>query len=176
MRLFESPPLPDPFGTLRYRDDRHVCLLADTTGKGFYDFVMFGDTRVHVVQNSRSDPFESVTTLPQSYFTYESGWRVDKHIRYMVDVRRTGRADIIGFGTQVSSCPRTTAMECSLRPPLFCMTLVTIRAGSSTSMSGFWPTSTDKVSLTSLDLERRASLLRKTRAMGHSTIPTIFQV
>jgi len=31
-------------------------------------------------------------------FTYNAGWRVDKHARYMVDIRKTGRANIIGFG------------------------------------------------------------------------------
>ena len=32
-------------------------------------------------------------------FGYSAGgWRVDKHIRYMADIRNVGRADIVGFG------------------------------------------------------------------------------
>jgi len=32
-------------------------------------------------------------------FAYSAGgWRVDKHIRYMADIRNVGRADIVGFG------------------------------------------------------------------------------
>ena len=32
-------------------------------------------------------------------FAYSSGgWRIDKHIRYLADIRNIGRADIVGFG------------------------------------------------------------------------------
>jgi len=31
-------------------------------------------------------------------FSYNFGWRVEKHNRYMADIRNTGRADIVGFG------------------------------------------------------------------------------
>ena len=96
-----TPPSNRP-GTHNYRNDQHVRLLADTTGKGFYDLVVFGDTGVHIATRHRignDDKFNNFITVPAlEHFTYNAGWRVDKHIRYMADFRRTGRADIIGFG------------------------------------------------------------------------------
>lgn len=62
---------------------------------------MFNETGVYVAlrnNNSRKqNKFENFKKMTAD-FTFSSGWRVDKHIRYMVDVRKTGRADIIGFG------------------------------------------------------------------------------
>lgn len=96
-----TPPSNRP-GTHNYRNDRHVRLLADTTGKGFYDLVVFGDTGVHIATRHRiggDDKFNNfVTVQALEHFTYSAGWRTDKHTRYMADVRKTGRADIIGFG------------------------------------------------------------------------------
>ncbi|KAF8877729.1 hypothetical protein CPB84DRAFT_1794683, partial [Gymnopilus junonius] len=31
-------------------------------------------------------------------FGYDAGWRVEKHLRFVADLRNTGRGDIIGFG------------------------------------------------------------------------------
>lgn len=83
-----------------YRNDRHVRLLADTTGHGLYDLVVFNETGVHVAIKSnqtKQNKFHDFRKKTAD-FTFSSGWRVDKHIRYMVDTRKTGRADIIGFG------------------------------------------------------------------------------
>lgn len=92
-----------PLGDFSYTNDRHVCLLADTTGRpgGLHDLVLFGNTGVHVAtRNSKENKFDNFNAKVFSLadFAFNSGWRVDKHIRYMADVRKTGRADIIGFG------------------------------------------------------------------------------
>jgi hypothetical protein len=98
----QPAPPPNRPGNHHYRNDKHVRLLADTTGKGFYDLVVFGDTGVHIATRHRigdDDKFNDFITVPAlEHFTYDAGWRVDKHIRYVADVRKTGRADIIGFG------------------------------------------------------------------------------
>lgn len=93
---FPSPAdLPD---TPAYTNDKHIRLLADTTGSGFYDLVAFTNTDVRVAtRNSNENTFNDFAKKIED-FSYDKGWRVDKHIRYMVDVRNTGRADIIGFG------------------------------------------------------------------------------
>ncbi|KIM35070.1 hypothetical protein M413DRAFT_432890 [Hebeloma cylindrosporum] len=98
---FSSDEFPSPADladTPAYRNDKHIRLLADTTGDGFYDLVAFTDTDVRVaIRNKNENTFNNFVEKLQD-FTYDAGWRVDKHIRYMADVRRTGRADIIGFG------------------------------------------------------------------------------
>ncbi|KAF8815948.1 hypothetical protein BYT27DRAFT_7209385 [Phlegmacium glaucopus] len=85
-------------GVPGYRKDRHISLLADITGNGLYDLVAFGNTHVRVA--TRGGNVKEFNNFENKLgdFTYDAGWRVDKHIRYTVDVRNTGRADIIGFG------------------------------------------------------------------------------
>lgn len=95
---FPSPAdLPD---TPIYENNKHVRLLADTTGNGFYDLVAFTDTDVRVAtRNSNENTFNPFVEKLRD-FTFNKGWRVGEHIRYMADVRKTGRADIIGFGAK----------------------------------------------------------------------------
>ncbi|GLB41299.1 putative repeat domain in Vibrio, Colwellia, Bradyrhizobium and Shewanella [Lyophyllum shimeji] len=80
-----------------WRVEKHVRLLADTTGRGHLDIVGFGDSAVWVALNRGDNTFgasKAVTTE----FTYDLGWRIDKHLRFMADIRGTGRCDIVGFG------------------------------------------------------------------------------
>jgi hypothetical protein len=114
-----GPPAPNLIGTTSYTNEKHVRLLADTAGKVkvdnfgylvpytgdfFYDLVMFGDASVHIATRDRdeertAEKFNDFAMVPVlEDFTYNAGWRVDKHIRYMVDITGTGRADVIGFG------------------------------------------------------------------------------
>lgn len=87
--------LPDP---PLYTNDKHIRLLADTTGDGFYDLVAFTDTDVRVATRKRNANAFNAFVAKLDDFTYDAGWRINKHIRYVVDIRKTGRADIIGFG------------------------------------------------------------------------------
>ncbi|KAF8055082.1 Psathyrella Velutina lectin At 1.5a resolution [Lyophyllum atratum] len=80
-----------------WRVEKHVRLLADTTGNGRLDIVGFGESAVLVALNHGDNTFEN-PQIVSTEFTYAAGWRVEKHIRFMADIRNTGRADIVGFG------------------------------------------------------------------------------
>lgn len=78
--------------------DRHVRLLADTTGDGNTDIVGFGDNGVFIAVNKGNNAFEAPKMVKED-FAYSAGqWRIENHIRFMADLRNTGRADIMGFG------------------------------------------------------------------------------
>ncbi|RXW12981.1 hypothetical protein EST38_g12871 [Candolleomyces aberdarensis] len=77
--------------------DKHIRLLGDTTGSGKADIIGFGHGGVWVAQNQGENTF-GPSTLRVQEFGYGAGdWRVDKHLRYVADLRKTGRVDIIGF-------------------------------------------------------------------------------
>jgi hypothetical protein len=80
-----------------WRVGRHVRLLGDVTGDGRADVVGFGDAGVYVARAAGGGAFNP----PQFAIAdlgYASGWRVDKHPRFLADLRNTGRVDIVGFG------------------------------------------------------------------------------
>ena len=69
------------------------------TGDGTGDLVGFGDTGVLVSINNGDNSFTSPTKLVLNDFGHNAGgWRVDKHLRYLSDIRGVGRCDIVGFG------------------------------------------------------------------------------
>jgi hypothetical protein len=79
-----------------WRVDKHIRLVADTTGNKRADLVGFGEMGVWISQNNGDNTFQDPKMiLPE--FSYAAGWRVEKHPRFMADIRNTGRADIIGF-------------------------------------------------------------------------------
>lgn len=82
-----------------WRVDKHVRLVADLTGDGTGDLVGFGELGVVVSLNNGDNTFTSPPRLVLQDFGYLSGgWRVDRHIRYLSDIRGVGRCDIVGFG------------------------------------------------------------------------------
>jgi hypothetical protein len=81
-----------------WRVDKHVRLVADTTGDRQADIIGFGEGGVAISLNNGDNTFREPTTVILD-FAYNAGdWRVEKHIRFVVDIRNTGRADIVGFG------------------------------------------------------------------------------
>ncbi|KAJ2917993.1 hypothetical protein MD484_g2451, partial [Candolleomyces efflorescens] len=77
--------------------DKHVRLLGDTTGDGTSDIIGFGHGGVWVARNLGRNNF-GPNTLRLQEFGYGAGdWRVEKHLRYVADLRKTGRVDLIGF-------------------------------------------------------------------------------
>ena len=80
-----------------WRTEKHVRLLADTTGDKTADIVGFGEDGVWISLNKGNNTFTKSQKV-LSEFGYASGWRVDKHIRFMADIRNVGRCDIVGFG------------------------------------------------------------------------------
>jgi hypothetical protein len=82
-----------------WRVEKHVRLVADVSGDKRGDLVGFGDAGVYVSFNNGNNTFTSPVKLVLKDFGYNAGgWRVDKHLRYLSDIRGVGRADIVGFG------------------------------------------------------------------------------
>ncbi|RXW20833.1 hypothetical protein EST38_g5010 [Candolleomyces aberdarensis] len=79
-----------------WRIDQHVRLIGDTTGDGLSDIIGFGSSGVLVSRNN-GDSF-SASSLVLEDFGSASGWSVDRHVRYVADLRKKGYVDIIGFG------------------------------------------------------------------------------
>lgn len=82
-----------------WRVDKHVRLVADVTGDKKADLVGFGTDGVLVSINNGNNSFTKPVKLVLADFGYNAGgWRVEKHLRYLSDIRRVGRCDIVGFG------------------------------------------------------------------------------
>jgi VCBS repeat protein len=80
-----------------WRVDRHVRVLADVTGDGRLDIVGFGEAGVYVALGNGDGTFQP-TQFAVADLGYDSGWRVDRHVRLAVDLTGEGRADLVGFG------------------------------------------------------------------------------
>jgi hypothetical protein len=82
-----------------WRVDKHVRLVGDITGDGTNDLVGFGENDVLFSANRGNNQFTQPARKAIHDFAYNSGWRVDRHIRYLAPITiKTGRCDIIGFG------------------------------------------------------------------------------
>ncbi|KAF8810224.1 lectin PVL [Phlegmacium glaucopus] len=81
-----------------WRVEKHVRLVADTTGDKQADIVGFGESGVWISVNNGNNSFQDPKMVLGDFSYSAGGWRVEKHIRYMADIRKTGRADIVGFG------------------------------------------------------------------------------
>jgi len=78
---------------------KHLRLVADVTGNKRGDIVGFGEGGVWISSNNGNNTFTDPPKKVIADFAYSAGgWRIDKHIRYMADIRNVGRADIVGFG------------------------------------------------------------------------------
>jgi phospholipase C len=77
--------------------DRHPRLLADLTGDGRADIVGFGDDDVWVALSNGDGSFQQ-PVWGYGDLTYNHGWRIDQHPRFLVDLTGDGRADLVGFG------------------------------------------------------------------------------
>jgi len=82
-----------------WRIDKHVRLVGDVTGNKKGDLVGFGNAGVLVSFNNGNNTFSKPVKLVLADFAYNAGgWRVEKHLRYLSDIRGVGRCDIVGFG------------------------------------------------------------------------------
>lgn len=80
-----------------WRVDKHVRLLGVTTCNGGTDVVCFGNAGVWISINKGNNTF-GAPRLAIYDFGYANGWRTDKHLRFVADIRKTGYVDIVGFG------------------------------------------------------------------------------
>ncbi|KAF8646478.1 hypothetical protein AX16_007200 [Volvariella volvacea WC 439] len=81
-----------------WRTEKHLRLVADLTGNGPGDIVGFGNSGVIISINNNDNTFQKSKLVLKDFGYDAGGWRIDKHPRFLFDLRRTGRADIIGFG------------------------------------------------------------------------------
>jgi phospholipase C len=76
---------------------QHPRFLADVTGDGRADIVGFGADDVWVALSNGDGTFQP-PIWGLGDLGYNSGWRVEKHPRFLADITGDGRADIVGFG------------------------------------------------------------------------------
>ena len=80
-----------------WRVEKHPRFIADLTGNKAGDIVEFGNDGVYVAINNGDGTFQAAKVIND--LGYDAGmWRVEKHLRFPVDLTGDGRADIIGFG------------------------------------------------------------------------------
>jgi phospholipase C len=96
---FKSPQfvLADMGYNQGWRTDQHPRFLADLTGNGRADIVGFGFEGVWVALNNGDGTFQAAKMVTD-FGSYQSGWRVEQHPRFLADLTGDGRADIIGLG------------------------------------------------------------------------------
>ncbi|KAJ2933648.1 hypothetical protein H1R20_g3457, partial [Candolleomyces eurysporus] len=82
-----------------WRVEKHVRLVGDTTGNGLGDIIGFGDAGVCISRN-KGKSFSPVSLALGDFGLLTGNWSVDKHIRYVADLRNKGYVDIIGFGNE----------------------------------------------------------------------------
>jgi len=81
-----------------WRTEKHVRLLGDTTGDRSTDIIGFGENDVWISVNNGNNTFQSPKSVLADFSYAAGGWRVEKHIRFVADIRKTGYVDIVGFG------------------------------------------------------------------------------
>ncbi|HEY8379246.1 MAG TPA: VCBS repeat-containing protein [Nannocystis sp.] len=111
-----APPEPwsDDFtAAAGWRNDRHLRMLADVDRDGRADVVGFGETGVRVAL-STGEAFAASEPWVANY-SYNQGWRVFAHPRYLVDIDADGMTDIVGFGELGVFVSRSTGA--AFRPP-----------------------------------------------------------
>ena len=103
-----------------WRVEKHPRLLADLRGKGYADIVGFGDDGVYVALNNGDGTFPTSPTTPAvADFGYIAGdWRVEKHPRFVANIRGAGPADIVGFG-DAGVYVALSNIDGTIQPPQF---------------------------------------------------------
>ena len=95
---FESPQRWSPHlgGSSGWLVGRHPRMTGDVNGDGRADVIGFGyaGTSVHLSTGSGFTPMSGSL----NDFGYNQGWRVEDHLRTVVDVNGDGMDDIVGFG------------------------------------------------------------------------------
>ncbi|MDR4469905.1 MAG: FG-GAP-like repeat-containing protein [Nitrospira sp.] len=97
---FGTPKFFEGFGVKQgWRVEQHPRFVVDLTGDGKADIVGFGNDGVWTAVSNGDGTFGEPKFLPTT-FSVKEGWRVDQHLRLVVDLNGDGKADLIGFGNK----------------------------------------------------------------------------
>jgi hypothetical protein len=79
--------------------EKHYREIVDLNNDGYPDIIGFYNDKVKVAINNpkAKDHFDTVKDWSGN-LCYNSGWRVSKHIRIIIDVNKDGYSDVVGFG------------------------------------------------------------------------------
>jgi|GEM_PF-2373577 len=90
--------------------NKHLRMFGDVDGNGYIDIVAFGSDSVIVVLSNGakddngdmlkiSDTSQTKTRMfDAKQFAYNGGWKVYRHPRWVTDLNRDGKADILAIG------------------------------------------------------------------------------
>ena len=81
-----------------WRVEKNPRFIADLTGNKAGDIVGFGNNGVYVAINNGDGTFQPAKKVIDDFAYDAGGWRVEKHLRFLVDLTGDGCADIVGFG------------------------------------------------------------------------------
>ena len=76
--------------------DQHLRFVADATGDGTADLIGFGTPGTYIATNNGNDGFNTIVRVLDTYGS--NVWTIEANPRVVVDLRNTGRVDILGFG------------------------------------------------------------------------------
>ena len=80
-----------------WRIDRHPRFVLDIDGDGRADLIGFGNEFVWTAISDGHGGFQQFRPAHHN-FCYNQGWRVELHPRFVADMKKHGRADIVAFG------------------------------------------------------------------------------
>ncbi len=80
-----------------WRVDKHPRFVVDLTGDGKADIIGFGDDGIWVALGNGDGSFQPARMVSAD-FSFNTGWRVDDHPRFLADMDGDGKVDIVGFG------------------------------------------------------------------------------
>ncbi|TEB37018.1 hypothetical protein FA13DRAFT_1810489 [Coprinellus micaceus] len=86
------------YNARKWRVEKHVRRVGDTTGNNRSDIIGFGDAGVIISFNNGDNTFSPQVLALRDFGKDAGNWTNDKHIRYVSDLRKKGTVYIIGFG------------------------------------------------------------------------------
>ncbi len=77
---------------------KNIITIEDINNDGWLDIVGFGDNAVRVAYGIDGESFTDSIKIFEQHFGYNHGWRVERHLRMLIDINNDGWLDIVGFG------------------------------------------------------------------------------